>query len=142
MARMTIMNLHTGTTPAELLRASMEALAYQLGAVFEQMRETLKEGDALPNPQVVGSGGALLGSFTMQSILADTLNTPIYPSLDHEASARGVALLALEALNIIPDISKVEPRLVEPVQPNAERNEIYKKGAERQAKLYQVLLED
>lgn len=140
MARMTIMNLHTGTTPAELLRAGMEALAYQLGAVYKQLRETLKDGDTLPNPQVVGSGGALLGSHTMQSILADTLGTPIYPSLDHEASARGAALLALEALGIIPDISKVEPRLVEPIQPDAGRGEVYKKGVERQKKLYQVLL--
>jgi len=139
-ARMTIMNLHTGTSPAELLRAGMEALAYQLDAVYEQLRETLKEGDALPNPQIVGSGGALLGSRTMQSILADTLGTPIYPSLDHEASARGVALLALEALDIIPDISKVEPRLAEPIPPDAERGEIYKKGSERQKKLYQLLL--
>ncbi len=141
-ARMTIMNLQTHTSPADILRASMEALAYQLGAVYEQLRETLKEGDKLPTPQVVGSGGALLGSLTLQSILADTLSTPIYPSLDHEASARGAALLALEALDVIPDISKVEPRLTSPMQPDAGRSEVYKKGAERQKKLYQALLGD
>ncbi len=141
-ARMTIMNLHAHTSPADILRAGMEALAYQLGAVYEQLRETLKEGNTLPTPQVVGSGGALLGSLTMQSILADTLSTAIYPSLDHEASARGAALLALEALGIIPDISKVEPRLASPMQPDAGRGEVYKKGAERQKRLYQLLLGD
>ncbi len=139
-ARMTIMNLHAHTSPTDILRAGMEALAYQLDAVYEQLRETLKEGDTLPAPQVVGSGGALLGSPTLQSILADTLGTSIYPSLDHEASARGVALLALEALGVIPDISKVEPRLAPPMKSDAERGEIYKKGAERQKKLYQILL--
>lgn len=141
-ARMTIMNLQTHTSPADMLRAGMEALAYQLGAVYEQLRDTLKEGDTLPNPQVVGSGGALLGSLTMQSILADTFGTSIYPSLDHEASARGAALLALEALDVIPDISKVEPRLASPMKPDAGRGAIYKKGAERQKKLYQALLGD
>ncbi|GAC1388389.1 MAG: gluconokinase [Ktedonobacteraceae bacterium] len=139
-ARMTIINLHTHTSPADMLRAGMEALAYQLGAVYEQLRDTLKEGDTLPTPKVVGSGGALLGSLTMQSILADTLGTPIYPSLDHEASARGAAMLALEALGVIPDISKVEPRLSSAMQPDTARGEVYKKGAERQKKLYQVLL--
>lgn len=140
-ARMTITNLCASTTPADLLRAGMEALAYQLGAVYEQLRDTLREGDTLPTPQVVGSGGALLHSQTMQGILADTFGTPIYPSLDHEASARGVALLALEALGILPDIAKVEPRLATPTQPDAARGAIYKKGAARQKKLYQVLLE-
>ncbi|GAC1390587.1 MAG: gluconokinase [Ktedonobacteraceae bacterium] len=139
-ARMTITNLQSHTAPADILRAGMEALAYQLGAVYEQLRETLKEGDTLPTPQVVGSGGALLGSPTLQSILADTLGTPIYPSLDHEATARGAAMLALEALGVIPDISKVEPRLTSPTQPDAGRGAVYKKGAERQKKLYQVLL--
>ena len=139
-ARMTIMNLHSHTAPADILRAGMEALAYQLGAVYEQLRETLKEGETLPTPQVVGSGGALLGSLTMQSILADTLGTAIYPSLDHEATARGAALLALEALDVIPDISKVEPRLASPMKSDAERSGVYKKGAERQKKLYQALL--
>jgi len=139
-ARMTIMNLHAHTSPADILRAGMEALAYQLGAVYVHVRDTLQEGDTLPTPQVVGSGGAFLGSLTMQSILADTLGTAIYPSPDPEASARCAALLALEALDVIPDISKVVPRLASPMKPDAGRGEVYKKGAERQKKLYQALL--
>jgi gluconokinase len=135
---MTISGLQSHISPAMLLRAGMEALAYQLGAVYEQLRDALKMGKTVP--RVLGSGGALLGSATLQHIVADTLGVPVYPSLDHEASARGAALLALEALGVLADVAQVPPHLKEPVQPNAENHEVYKKGAERQWKLYRMLL--
>jgi gluconokinase len=137
-ARMTIMGIQAHITPAVLLRAGMEALAYQLGAVYEQVYGALKMGNKIS--RVIGSGGALLGSKTLQHIVTDTLGVPLYPSLDSEASARGAALLALEAMGILPDVAQVPPHLKQPVQPDAERGAIYKKGAERQWKLYQTLL--
>jgi gluconokinase len=137
-ARMTIMGIQAHTSPADLLRAGMEALAYQLGAVYEQLCSALKMDKAVP--RVIGSGGALLGSMTLEHVVADTLGVPLYPSLDHEASARGAALLALEAMGILPDVAQVPPHLKPPVQPDAERGVIYKKAAERQWKLYQALL--
>ena len=57
-----------------------------------------------------------------------------------EASARGVALLALVALGVLPDVGQVLPRLADPVQPDAKRGEIYQKAAARQMQLYKVLL--
>src|SRR5947209_2309407 len=137
-ARMTIMGIQAHISPAALLRAGMEALAYQLGAVYEQLCNALKMDRTAP--KVIGSGGALLGSMTLEHVLADTLGVPLYPSLDHEASARGAALLALEAMGILPDVALVSPHLKQAVQPDAERSAIYKKGAERQWKLYQALL--
>jgi gluconokinase len=137
-ARMTIMGIQAHTSPADLLRAGIEALAYQLGAVYEQLCSALKMDKAVP--KVIGSGGALLGSMTLEHVVADTLGVPLYPSLEHEASARGAALLALEAMGILPDVAQVPPHLKPPVQPDAERGAIYKKAAERQWKLYRMLL--
>jgi gluconokinase len=139
-SRMTISGVSVHTTPADLLRASKESIAYQLRAVYDDLRSTLTVNGALPTPRMVASGGALLGSPTFQSILADTLDTPIYPSRDHEASARGVALLALESLGLIPDVAQVAPNLVAPVQPDHARGEIYRAAMARQAKLYHMLL--
>jgi gluconokinase len=135
---MTIMGIQAHTSPAALLRAGMEALAYQLGAVYEQVYGALKMGNKVP--RMIGSGGALLGSKTLQHIVTDTLGVPLYPSLDSEASARGAALLALEAMGILSDVALVPAHLKPPVQPDVERGAIYKKGAERQWKLYQALL--
>ncbi|MGH2486411.1 MAG: gluconokinase, partial [Ktedonobacterales bacterium] len=92
------------------------------------------------NAGVVGSGGALLGSPLFQRIVADTLGAPLYPSRDLEASARGAALLALEALDLIANVADVAPRLDAAVQPNPALTPIYRAAMRRQEDLYQRLL--
>ncbi len=133
-ARMTIAGLSLHTSPAEMLRAGQEAIAYQLGAVHEQLLAALQMDNA--DHKLMASGGALLHSKTLQQIIADTLDAPIYSSDQQEASARGVALLALETLGIIPDLSQLQPNLLEPVTPDKQRNAIYRKASARQLDLY------
>jgi gluconokinase len=137
-ARATIAGIGTHTSPIDIFRAGIEALAYQIDIVYEQLTSALQMGDMIP--KVIGSGGALLSSPTLQHVIADTLGVPIYLSKEHEASARGVALLALEALGVIPDITQVMPDLAEPVMPDAARGAIYRRAAKRQMELYQRLL--
>lgn len=138
-ARMTISGIQAHISPADILRASMEAVAYQLDALCEQLCRALQVEKTMP--KIIGSGGALLGSVTLGHIVADALGVPVYPSLDHEASARGAALLALEAMGILPDVAQVSPHLKPEIKPDAENHAVYMKGAERQQKLYQALLE-
>ncbi len=136
--RMTIAGISINTTPLEMLRASMEALAYQLNAVYEQLQMVLHmDSTAL---QLYASGGALFASSLLRSIIADTLNAAIYPSHDQEASARGAALLALEAMGVIADVDQVQPHLGEPTLPDAGRGELYRKAYKRQRELYALLL--
>ena len=135
-ARMTISGISIHTSPADLLRAAMEALAYQLHAVYTQLHSTLK----VRAPRLLSSGGALYSSDLLRSIIADTLDTPVHPSRDREASARGGALLALEAMGLIEDIAKVAPHLDGPINPNKEAGEIYRRAAKRQEGLYHLLL--
>jgi len=139
-ARAVIAGIQVDTTPEDLLRASMEAVAYQLGVVYQHLVAALDVKET--KPRLIGSGGALLSSPTLRQIVTDTLGAPLYPLYEHEASARGVALLALQALGVLPEIEQVPPRLAEPVQPDAGRGEIYQKAAARQMQLYKVLLGD
>ena len=134
-AQAVIAGLHAQTTPTEMLRAAMEALAYQLAQVYDQLLATLDT-----SPQLIGSGGALLNSPILQHILADTLDTPFYPLLEHEASARGAALLALEALGVIPDIAQAKTTLGDPVAPDPRRGQIYREAMTRQQELYAKVL--
>ncbi len=138
-ARLTITGLSRDSTPAAILRAGYEALAYRLFTLHELLCATLQNKP--DQHRLQASGGVLFGSQLMRSILADTLGIPIYSSQDHEASARGSALLALETLNILPDLTLVAPRLREPTLPDLTRSEVYRKAAQRQQKLYQALLE-
>jgi gluconokinase len=136
-ARATVAGIHSGTTALELLRAGTEALAYRLRAVYLRLMEALRP--ARP-PTVIGSGAALLNSAVLRQVVADTLGVALYPSRDAEASARGAALMALEALGVVADVATVEPHLDSPVQPDAARHAIYLRGAARQDDLYQRLL--
>jgi gluconokinase len=134
-ARMTIAGLHLKHTPAEILRAAMEALAYQLAAVYQRLLAVplLRNTQA----QVIASGGALLHSPTLQQIIADVLAEPLYPLREHEASARGVALLALESLGVLPDVAQAPLPLAAPVLPDQQRALYYRRAAERQQQLYE-----
>jgi gluconokinase len=137
-ARMTLSGLSIHTTPADVLRAGMESLAYEIYGVYEQLSAVLQMRNT--DHKMLMSGGALLNSQLLQSIIADILGTSLYPSQDHEASARGAALLALEAMGTIEDIANVKPNLLDPTQPNTEVGITYRKAAARQRKLYQMLL--
>lgn len=137
-ARAAIVGIQAHTSPLDLLRASLEALAYQLAIVYDQLIAALEPYKIVP--KLIGSGGALLGSATLQNIIADTLSTPLYPLMEHEASARGVALLALEALGIIPDVAQAATHLEEAVLPNMAHHAIYQRAVARQKELYRTLL--
>jgi gluconokinase len=137
-ARMTVSGLSLHTTPSDVLRAGMESLAYEIYGVYEQLAAIVQMDNT--DHKLLMSGGALLNSSLLQSIIADTLGVSLYPSLDHEASARGTALLALEALGTIQDIAHVKPNLLAPTKPNPELGITYRKAAERQRKLYHMLL--
>lgn len=137
-ARAVIAGLQMKTSPAEMLRAAMESLAYQLAQVYYQLLAALDARET--KPQLVASGGALLNSPTLQRILADTLDTPLYALLEREASARGVALLALETLGVIPDIAQAKTALGDPVMPDPQNGQVYRNAMRRQQELYGKLL--
>ncbi len=137
-ASMAIFGINTNTSPTDLMQACLEALAYQLGEVYDQLNIALEKHEIVPT--LIASGGTLLGSPLLQSIVAETLNAPLYPSLEREASARGAALLALETLGIIPDVVHAPAEIGAPVLPEEPRHTIYKQGSERQRRLYQALL--
>jgi gluconokinase len=137
-ASMTISGLNLHTTPTEIARASLEAVVFQLSRVYEQLVSTL--ATRVSRPRLIASGGALLKSALLPQILADTLNCPLELTKNNEASARGVALLALETLGILPDLAQLPPEPSRIVQPDPARHALYAQARERQQKLYQLLL--
>ncbi|MDQ2716483.1 MAG: gluconokinase [Chloroflexota bacterium] len=133
-ARMTVSGIQLHTSPADLLRAGFEALAYQIGVVYAQLGKALLMREQAP--MLIGSGGALCSSPTLQQVVADALNVPLSISREREASSRGVALLALEALGVIPDVAQVPPDIAATISPDAERHAIYSRAITRQQQLY------
>jgi gluconokinase len=60
---------------------------------------------------------------------------------EREASSRGAALLALEALGLLPDIAAVPTILGARHEPDAARHARYQEGIARQIRLYDLLVE-
>lgn len=137
-ARMTIAGLTLHTTPAEIAQAALEAVIFQLSHIYEQLSHAL--ASQITQPRLIASGAALLNSAILPQILADTLNSPLELTEASEASARGAALLALETLGLLPDLSLLAPNISTLVQPDPLKHAIYTEARERQQHLYETLL--
>ena len=135
-ARGTIHGLSLATTPVDILRAGLEAVAYRIALVFQLLSQWLPE-----NPQVIASGGALIHSPAWLQIITDVLGRPVAVSEVQEVSARGAALLALEALGALADWEQVPDFLSSVCQPDPARHARYRQGIERQQALYNRLVQ-
>lgn len=132
-ARAAILGLSLDTTPEEIVRAALEAVAYRFGLLYARLRPHLP-----PEPTIVASGGALERSALWPQILADVLGRPVLLSGQPEASARGAAILALEALSLLEE-SELTPVVRREFLPDRERHTIYATALARQQTLYETL---
>ena len=110
-------------------------------AVLGSRRATVR-GDW---PTVAGTGARranhlfrrrLEGIPPLQNILCDAIGAPLTGSLEHEASARGAALLALEQLGAVAAAADVPFERGEHLRPNGANHQIYRRALERQNALY------
>jgi gluconokinase len=149
--RATISGLGLNTTPIEMLRAGLESVAYRFALIFERLeaggwRPASHSSDSAsslqsPASAIIASGGSLLSSPTWLQIIADTLGYPILASDEPEATSRGAALLALEALGAIRSIDDLPATTGAVYQPNSANHEIYRAAIDRQRELYRQLID-
>lgn len=128
--------LRLSTTPVEILRAGLEAVAYQFATVYEALVARLGEPAV-----VVATGGALKRSRVWRQILADVLGKEVALSAVAEASSRGVALLAMEALGWVGSELMTALPITERITPMAAHHESYRQARARTHLLYRVLIE-
>ena len=127
-ARAAVTGLSLGTGAVEITRALLEGVAFRLAEVYDRLRPL-----APPDHIVVGTGGALAHSSAWAQIVTDALGVPVALGGDSEASARGAALLALEALGVaIPEA----PTPLRVLQPSPARHTRYRAARGRQRLLY------
>ena len=134
-ARATVSGMNLHTTPADILRASQEAVAYTFAAVRDLLVAQYRSAS-----EVVASGGALTHDPSWTQIMADTFGVPVTTSRVFEASSRGAALLALDGLGLIGDLGDVPAYLGKTYAPDMARHEIYAKARARQEALYAQML--
>lgn len=131
--RATIHGLSAATTPVELARAHLEAVALR----FAQIRAALRP--VAPSGEIIGTGAGLLASRVWAQIIADALGEPIHLSSEEQASSRGAVLLAREHLGMGAIEDAPLPTLTETVTPNPSNTAIYQAALERQEALLKSL---
>jgi gluconokinase len=134
-ARAAVVGLSLATRPMDILRAGLETVAYRFTLIHERLRE------ACPDlREVVATGGALLASPAWTQIMADVLGVPLTPSTETEGSSRGAALLASEALGLIPSVAAVAAGVGPALPPDPARHARYRAGLARHRQLYDLLV--
>ncbi len=136
-ARGTLHGLSLATTPLDILRAGMEAVAYRISLVFELLRPMVPE-----NAQLIAGGGALLHSPAWIRMVTDVLGRPVAVSTVEETSGRGAALLALEALGALKGLEEAPSFTGTVYEPDPARHSRYQQGLERQKALYEKLVKE
>ncbi|MEJ5249113.1 MAG: gluconokinase [Caldilinea sp.] len=133
-ARAALIGFTQSTTPLDLYRAAMEAIAYRFALIYRRLQPCLPEEGR--NSAIVASGGALTASPSWQQIVADVLGRPLTLLQEVELSARGAAILALRSLGVLPALDALPPSLAATIQPDIARHRRYQERIEEQSALY------
>ncbi|HET9017325.1 MAG TPA: gluconokinase [Thermomicrobiaceae bacterium] len=130
-----VTGMSMATTPLDIFRAALEAVALRFALIAEIIDASLP-GER----HVVATGGGLLHSPVWTQIMADALGKPIVACTVAEASSRGAALLALEALGAIPSIEAIPAPLGDTFTPDPARHAVYRRALDRQRAVYDALI--
>ena len=133
-ARGVIHGLSLGTSPLEIVQASLESIALRFALVWGLMADS-----AGSDPVFVASGGALKASAYWNQVMADVLQRPIARSRESEDTMRGTAILALNALGAWRSLTDVPVEIEGVVEPDDGKADIYTAALERQMDLYASL---
>lgn len=133
-ARASLIGFTLNTRPIDILRAGLEAVAYRFALIHQRIAPYLPS-----DHQIIASGAGLLNSPAWLQIMTDVLGRPLTASAEKEATSRGAALLALEALGLHQDRPAA---IAKTYQPNRDHHTRYQQALQHQIRAYQKLILD
>ncbi|MFW6195369.1 MAG: gluconokinase [Chloroflexota bacterium] len=131
----TISGIRSGTTAGEIIRASLEAVAYRFAVILQ-----LLEGATPPAGDIVLGGGGALSSPAWTQIFAGVLDRPVIASGEPQSTSRGAALLALKAIGALDSVGGLPAERGPRYTPKPEERAAYRAGLQRHQKMYDTLL--
>ena len=124
------------TTAVDMVQASLESMAYRFKLIHDRIKAHLPS-DA--HQTIIASGGAVLHSPAWLQIIADVLNEPVVALEESELTSRGIALLALEALEVIKQPSDLPPSTGEVFQPDLGHHAAHADALDAHVEMYDRL---
>lgn len=138
-ARLAIEGATLDTGPVEVLQALLEGASLRFKAVADALRASMRAANLDSEVPILFSGGALDASPSWAQIMADCLGAPLVESREKEGSARGAALLALEALGEIGSVADLPGERGRRIEPGVAQSAGFERALEKQAALYEHL---
>ena len=135
-SRGAILGLTTDTSAADLYRACMEGVAYEMRLNYEALKDS-----GIRFTELHATGGGAKSKAWMQ-IKADVLNLPITALKTTDAGTVGSAMLtgiAIGAFETLQDAASVMVQRAETCYPRSDMHEQYMKHFERYKKVYQAV---
>lgn len=127
----TISGIRLSTTAGDLFRATLEATAYRMAAIYDDVKLL-----AAPAHEIHANGGAVLSSPLWLQIIADALNHRLDAvDAEAEASARGAAICALESLGVLASLRDLDNTVSDSYIPDAPAHDRYRRARDRQSDL-------
>ena len=131
-----VLGLTTATTAAELYRACMEGVVYEMNLNYEAL-----SGSGIRFQKLNATGGGAKSKLWMQ-MKADVLNLPITALKTVDAGTVGSAMLTGIAVGLFRDLEDASAHMVQEMEtyyPRKEMHEKYKKIYERYKAVYHAV---
>lgn len=131
----TIHGLRFDTRPTDIIQATMESIGFSFAAILDDLAHLLE-----PPVEIIATGNALRLNHTWIQMIADISGYTLLLPRKTESSLRGAALHALRQLGqepVSPDIRSDSERF----DPRYDQTRLYHPARERQAHLYNLLVE-
>ena len=131
-----ILGLTTATTAADLYRACMEGVAYEMRLNYEAL-----EGTGIHFDHLNATGGGAKSKAWMQ-MKADILNLPITALTTADAGTVGSAMLTGVAIGLFRNLDEASARMVQQAEtflPRRSQHEAYMKVYERYKSVYNAV---
>lgn len=127
----TISGMRLSTTAGDLFRATLEATAFRMAAIYDDVKLL-----AAPAHEIHANGAAVLSSPLWLQIIADALNHQLHAvDAEAEASARGAAICTLESLGALASLRDLDNTVSESYSPDGAAHVRYRRARERQSTL-------
>lgn len=145
-AKASIIGFTLNTQAIDILQACLEGIAYRFAIIYDRITAVEPQRDhSTRDPtqqvQIIASGGAILSSPAWLQIMADTLNQPVVALIEEEITARGLALIGLQHLGVIQNVSQSPPRFGSTFEPDADRHALHQPAIQKQHELYEQVLD-
>ena len=127
--------IRVSTSGLDILQALMESVAYRFSLVADLLADEMTEDRVF-----IAGGGAVTNSPWWLQTMADVLQAEVHVPTEEQATSRGAAILALNALGVWNEFDDVMPEIANVYQPRDEQLGINRSAIERQANLYDATI--